>query len=259
MPRGFGHHRPMLRSIRSLLDGTLQPASKAEFMHGEPLTSRTAGRAQLVIVDDHELARAGLRSLLAGERGLEVVGEAANGAEAVALCRQVRPDLVLMDVRMPDVDGLAAARAIKQETPTTSVILFTVYENPDYLVEALKAGAAGYLLKGAAKRQIVTAVRQVLAGESLLNPELVMALLKQLSGVAGDNATAQRLSPRERDVLRLIALGQSNKEIAATLHLTVSTVKTHVEHVIGKLGVSDRTQAAVRAIELGLTSPPAAD
>jgi DNA-binding NarL/FixJ family response regulator len=160
-----------------------------------------------------------------------------------------------MDVRMPDVDGLAAARAIKRDAPMTSVILLTVYENPDYLVEALKAGAAGYLLKGAPRREIVDAVRQVLAGESLLNPELVMALLKQLSGVRGDYGAAQRLSPRERDVLRLIVLGQSNKEIAAALHLTVSTVKTHVEHLIGKLGVSDRTQAAVRAIELGLISP----
>jgi DNA-binding NarL/FixJ family response regulator len=223
-------------------------------MQREPLTIPTPGRARLVIVDDHELARAGLRSVLSGERGLEVVGEASNGAEAVAVCRTLRPDLVLMDVRMPDVDGLAATRALKRESPTTGVILFTVYENPDYLVEALKSGAAGYLLKGASKREIVSTVRQVLAGESLLHPELVMSLLKQLSNVSSDSAAAQRLSPRERDVLRLIALGQSNKEIAAALDLTVSTVKTHVEHVIGKLGVSDRTQAAVRAIELGLTS-----
>jgi DNA-binding NarL/FixJ family response regulator len=205
-------------------------------------------------VDDHELARAGLRTLLSGERGLEVVGEATNGAEALTLCHRLQPDLVLMDVRMPDVDGLAATRAIKRETPTTSVILFTVYENPDYLVEALKAGAAGYLLKGSPRQEIVSTVRQVLAGESLLHPEVVLSLLKQLSGTPHDTGSVQRLSPRERDVLRLIALGQSNKEIAATLDLTVSTVKTHVEHVIGKLGVSDRTQAAVRAIELGLSS-----
>jgi DNA-binding NarL/FixJ family response regulator len=228
-------------------------------MQRKPVTSRTPGRARLVIVDDHDLARAGLRSLLSGERGLEVVGEATNGAEALAVCRQVQPDLVLMDVRMPDVDGLAATRAIKRETPTTSVILFTVYENPDYLVEALKAGAAGYLLKGAPKQEIVSTIRQVLAGESLLHPDLVLAMLKQLSSVTGDSGAVQRLSPRERDVLRLIALGQSNKEIAAALDLTVSTVKTHVEHVIGKLGVSDRTQAAVRAIELGLTRPARAD
>src|SRR5688572_12060107 len=132
-------------------------------MQPDPLTSGTRGRARLVIVDDHDLARAGLRSLLSGERGLEVVGEATNGAEALAVCRQVQPDLVLMDVRMPDIDGLGATRAIKRETPTTSVILFTLYENPDYLVEALKAGAAGYLLKGATKREIVSGVRQVLA------------------------------------------------------------------------------------------------
>ena len=156
-----------------------------------------------------------MRSLLSGERGLEVVGEATNGAEALVVCRQLQPDLVLMDVRMPDVDGLAATRAIKRETPTTSVILVTVYENPDYLVEALKAGAAGYLLKGAPKREIVSTVRQVLAGESLLHPDLVLAMLKQLSAVTGDSGAMLRLPPRERDVLRLIALGLSNKEIAA--------------------------------------------
>jgi DNA-binding NarL/FixJ family response regulator len=151
------------------------------------------------------------------------------------------------------MDGLAVTRAIKNESPATSVILFTMYENADYLVEALKAGAAGYLLKGASKKEIVTTVRQVLAGESVLHPELVLELLRRLSGTTAQGGpAAQHLTRRERDVLRLIALGQTNREIADTLSLTVSTVKTHVEHLIGKLGVSDRTQAAVRAIELGL-------
>ncbi len=185
--------------------------------------------ARVVVADDHDLARAGLRSLLSGERGLEVVGEASSGREALELCRRVRPDLVLMDVRTPDMNGLAVTRAIKHESPATSVILFTMYESADYLVEALKAGAAGYLLKGASKVEILSTVRQVLAGDS-------------------------QLTRREHDVLRLIVLGQTNREIADTLNLTVSTVKTHVEHVIGKLEVSDRTQAAVRAIELGLAS-----
>jgi DNA-binding NarL/FixJ family response regulator len=208
----------------------------------------------VVVVDDHDLVRAGLRCLLSGERGLELVGEAANGRDALALCRRLLPDVVLMDVRMPDMDGLAVARAIKDDSPATTVILFTMYETADYLVAALKAGAAGYLLKGASKQEIVTTVRRVLAGESVLHPELVLQLLRRVSGVKPEPGIAQQLTRRERDVLRLITLGQTNKEIADMLTLTVSTVKTHVEHVIGKLSVSDRTQAAVRAIELGLVA-----
>jgi DNA-binding NarL/FixJ family response regulator len=216
--------------------------------------------ARLMVVDDHELARAGLRMLLSNERGLEVVAEAVNGTDALALCRRLHPDLVLMDVRLPDMDGLETTRAIKRESQTTSVIVFTFYENPDYLVEALKAGAAGYLLKGSSRQEILDAVHQVLAGESLLHPDLVLELLRRMSVARLQPTLAGQLTPREQDVLRLVVLGQTNREIAGTLALTVSTAKTHVEHVIGKLGVSDRTQAAVRAIELGLApSPDAAD
>jgi DNA-binding NarL/FixJ family response regulator len=209
---------------------------------------------RVILVDDHDLARAGLRGLLTGERGLEVVGEASNGAEALSLSRRLRPNLVLMDVRMPDMDGLTVTRAIKFESPSTSVILFTMYENADYLIEALKAGAAGYLLKGATRNEIVGTVRSVLAGESPLHPEMVLQLLRQLSDATKPASLNQPLTPRERDVLRLVVLGQTNREIADALGLTVSTVKSHVEHLISKLGVSDRTQAAVRAIELGLVS-----
>jgi DNA-binding NarL/FixJ family response regulator len=221
--------------------------------HSALLTQRSRV-ARVVVADDHDLARAGLRGLLSGERGLEVVGEAANGREALEVCRRMRPDLVLMDVRMPDMNGLAVTRAIKHESPATSVILFTMYESADYLVEALKAGAAGYLLKGASKVEIVATVRQVLAGDSVLRPDLVLQLLRQMSGGTVETLESTQLTRREHDVLRLIVLGQTNREIADTLNLTVSTVKTHVEHVIGKLEVSDRTQAAVRAIELGLAS-----
>jgi DNA-binding NarL/FixJ family response regulator len=211
-----------------------------------------ARRKRVVLADDHDLVRAGLRCLLSGERGLEVVGEAANGRDALVLCRRLKPDVILMDVRMPDMDGLAVARSVKHESPATIVILFTMYENADYLVEALKAGAAGYLLKGASKGEIITTVRQVLAGESVLHADLVLQLLRRLSGATQKPGIAQGLTRREYDVLGLVALGQTNREIADTLSLTVSTVKTHVEHLIGKLNVSDRTQAAVRAIELGL-------
>lgn len=213
--------------------------------------------ARIVIVDDHEVARAGLRSLLTGERGLEVVGEAANGRDSLTLCRHLRPDLVLMDVRMPDIDGLAVTRTLKQESPGTSVILFTIYENPDYLLEALRAGAAGYVLKGASKREILNAIHKVIAGDSMLHPELVLELLSRMAGVTRTSPPPAQLTPRELDVLRLVAFGQTNREIAETLGLTSSTAKTHVEHLIAKLGVSDRTQAAVRAVELGLVSSSA--
>jgi DNA-binding NarL/FixJ family response regulator len=208
--------------------------------------------SSVVVVDDHDLARAGLRGLLAGERGIEVVGEAANGREALELCRRMRPDLVMMDIRMPDMSGLEATRAIKHASPSTSVILFTMYENADYLVEALQAGAAGYLLKGASRAEIVTTVRQVLGGDAVLHPEQVLDLLRKMSEPNVERQVTTPLTNREQDVLRLIVLGHTNREIADMLFLTVSTVKTHVEHVIRKLDVSDRTQAAVRAVELGL-------
>jgi DNA-binding NarL/FixJ family response regulator len=223
----------------------------------ETEAARRAGTAHLVIADDHELARAGLRSMIGGEPGLEIVGEATNGREALELCRRYAPDLALLDMRMPEMDGLAATRAIKQECPRTAVIIVTMHENPDYLFEALKAGAAGYLLKDASQREVVTAVRRVLRGESLLNQDLATQLLRRLAGEASGSAVLrppERLTPREHEVLRLLAQGQTNREIAKSLVVSVGTVKVHVEHIIAKLGVSDRTQAAVRAVELGLLS-----
>ena len=229
-------------------------------MMSEIRPAKLAPPARLAIVDDHDLARAGLRGMLAGERGLEIVGEAVNGRQALSLCRRLRPDLVLMDVRMPDLDGLAATRAIKQECPGTSVILVTMHENPDYLLEAIKAGAAGYVLKGATKRELVSAVRRVLAGESVLEPDLTSQLLGRLAREPRRDAPTpvEPLTPREREVLRLVARGYTNQEIATELTLSLSTVKTHLEHIIAKLDVSDRTQAAVRAAELGLLSTDAA-
>ncbi len=223
-------------------------------MSPEPFPWRKADRARLVIADDHELVRAGLRMMLTGQRGLEVVGEAANGREALTLCHRLQPDLALIDVRMPEQDGLATCRAIKQECPATSVILVTMHENPEYLLEALKAGAAGYVLKDISQRELIAAVQGVLRGESILNKELVIRLLEHLVGQtpSQEELLLGRLSPREREVLQLLTQGQTNREIAQQLIVSVSTVKIHVEHILAKLGVSDRTQAAVRAIELGL-------
>lgn len=210
--------------------------------------------ARVIIADDHELTRAGLRSMLAGDRGLELVGEAVNGYEAVRLCRELQPDLAVLDVRMPEMDGLAATRAIKQECPRTSVLIVTTHDNHDYLLAALKAGAAGYMLKDVTRHELLTAVRQVLRGESILNGELAARTLQRLATETSpsENILPERLTPREREVLQLLAQGLTNREIASQLSLSVGTVKIHVEHIIAKMGVSDRTQAAVRAVECGL-------
>lgn len=210
--------------------------------------------ARILIVDDHELARAGLHAMLATEPDLTIVGEARDGAEALDRCRELQPDLVLMDVRMPTLDGLAATRALKAEFPSIAVIVVTIYENPDYLLQALRAGAAGYVLKDATQQQLVTAIRQLLRQEFLLHPGVMNELLGRLAKEAPPTRTnlSERLTPRETSVLRLLAQGRTNREIAAELRLAVGTVKVHIEHILAKLSVSDRTQAAVRAIELGL-------
>jgi DNA-binding NarL/FixJ family response regulator len=247
--------------------------------------------ARLLIADDHALVREGLRTMLSGEEGLHIVAEANDGQEALSYCRKLRPDLVLMDVRMPVMDGLEATRRIKQEMPQTSVVMVTMHENPDYLFEAVKAGAAGYVLKDASGERLLGAVRRTLEGESPLNQELAMKLLVRLArerreGAPGgdtsgaDEGTTERsgethrasgatregdgrggrgeaekvesLTPREIEVLSLLSQGHTNPQIAQNLTVSRGTVKIHVQHIISKLGVSDRTQAAVRAIEAGV-------
>ena len=226
----------------------------------EPPRPGRAGSARLLIVDDHELARAGLRSMLAGEPDLEVVGEARNGREAVALCPRLAPDLLLMDVRMPELDGLAATAAVKAQCPSTSVVVVTMYEDPDYLFRAVQAGAAGYVLKDATRREVLAVVRRVLQGEAVLDAPLATRLLRRLATDPGPppaaGAAGGPLTARERDVLRLLVEGQTNQEIAAALGLSRGTVKVHVGRIIAKLDASDRTQAAVRAVRLGLVDPP---
>jgi DNA-binding NarL/FixJ family response regulator len=223
---------------------------------------------RLIVADDHAMLRSGIRSMLHGEPGLEVVGEAADGAEALELCRRLEPDLVLMDVRMPKMDGLAATRAIKKEFPKTSVVMVTMQEDPDYLFEAVLAGAAGYVLKGATPEQLTDAVRQVLGGEFLFDQRLTIDLLRSMAGrekpaapPSGAESLAEEplaepltepLTARETEILRLLAQGQTNPQIARELVASPGTVKNHVRDIIAKLGVSDRTQAAVRAMELDL-------
>jgi DNA-binding NarL/FixJ family response regulator len=211
--------------------------------------------------------RAGLRFVLEAKTDLVVAGEASDGEEAVALCREVRPDVVLMDITMPKMDGIEATRLIKAEMPLTSVLVLTSHVAEDLLMEAVAAGAAGYVLKGSGFEEVVGAVEAVLSGETPLDQGLAMRLLRRVAdsadghggsrggpsqGEAEDGNAANPLTPRETEVLGLLAAGRTNRQVAAELHLSLSTVKRHVEHVIKKLGVSDRTQAAVQAIELGI-------
>jgi DNA-binding NarL/FixJ family response regulator len=223
-------------------------------MKQQPTPSPRATPARMIIADDHELARAGLRNMLVGDRGLTLVGEAANGREAVALCQELRPDLALLDVRMPEMDGLAAARAIRQACPQTRVLIVTTHENPDYLLAALKAGAAGYVLKDVTRHDLLITIRRVLRGESVLSGEIAARALQRVADqqTSPTGAPLERLTPREREVLDQIVEGRTNRAIAHKLSLSVGTVKIHVEHIIAKLGVADRTQAAVRAVESGL-------
>ncbi|MGY2082830.1 response regulator [Blastococcus sp. SYSU DS0539] len=215
---------------------------------------------RILLADDEALVRAGLRMILEAEADLEVVGEAADGVEAVTLCRQLRPDVALVDIRMPRLDGIQAARRITAEPGHgTAVVMLTTFDADEHLVEAIRAGATGFLLKSMPREQLVTAVRSAVTGDSLLAPVLLRRLLDDFVGRAGTTRPAAPglvlLTPREEEVLRLVARGLSNAEIAAALVLGEGTVKTHVARVLAKLGVRDRVQAVVLAYESGLVRP----
>src|SRR5438046_5065308 len=188
-------------------------------MNTELLHWRRAKPARIMIADDHELARAGLRVMLTDQRGFELVGEASNGQEALLLCRRLQPDLALLDVRMPEMDGLSTCRAIKQECPATSVILVTMHANPEYLFEALKAGAAGYVLKDVSQRELIAAVQGVLHGESILNQDLVARLLQRLASETPgqEELPPGRPPPASREVRQLLPRRQPNGRIATNL------------------------------------------
>jgi DNA-binding NarL/FixJ family response regulator len=213
---------------------------------------------RVLLVDDDELMRAGLRAVLSSDPDIEVVGEAATGRAAVARVRALRPDLVLMDVRMPDLDGIAATREVLATSPDVKVVILTTFEDDDYIFGALSAGASGFLLKRTTPEELLAAIHTVAAGDSLLSPSVTRIVLERLARqpapqVAG-SAVAD-LTPREREVLGLVARGLSNGEIAAALVIEESTVKTHVKRILGKLGLRDRIQAVIFAYESGITQP----
>ncbi|MBB5937130.1 response regulator transcription factor [Streptomyces zagrosensis] len=211
----------------------------------------------VLLVDDEQLVRAGLRAILEDQPDIKVVGEAADGASVVPLVRQLRPDVVAMDVRMPLIDGIEATRAVLRSVPQPpKILVVTTFENDSYVYEALRAGAAGFLLKRARPAEIVHAVRLVAEGESLLFPAAVRSLAAA-HGNARARAVLERaaLTGREAEVLRLMARGLSNAEIAEHLVVGTETVKSHVSAVLAKLGARDRTQAVIAAYESGFVSP----
>jgi DNA-binding NarL/FixJ family response regulator len=225
-------------------------------------------RIRVVLVDDQELVRAGFRVILGTEDDIEVVGEAGNGAEAVDRIAELGPDVVLMDVQMPDVDGLEATRqvlarggpAANDADRPVRVVILTTFDREDYLFEALKAGASGFLLKNARPEDLIDAVRVVARGDALLSPEVTRRVIQRFSSPRGTAAQLHRppeLTERECEVLVALARGASNAEIAEQLFLGETTVKTHVSRVLMKLGLRDRTQAVVYAYEHGVVAPGA--
>lgn len=210
---------------------------------------------RVLLVDDHTLFRSGVRALLARQTSIEVVGEADSGAEGVKLATIVQPDVVLLDLNMPGLSGVETLQLLLQDTPQRAVVMLTVSEDADDLAMALRAGARGYLLKNIDAAFLVTAIQRAAAGESVMSEAMTTKLMQQFrAGAAAPLPSDEaRLTPREREILACLARGESNKEIARRLDLAESTVKIHVQNILKKLGLSSRVQAAVYAVEHGLT------
>jgi DNA-binding NarL/FixJ family response regulator len=214
---------------------------------------------RVLLADDHHLVRSGLRGMLAANDDIEVVGEAANGAEAVMLARTLRPDLVVMDIRMPVLDGIEATRRLVADPAPPRVLVLTTFDLDEYVYEALRAGAGGFMLKDAPPSQLAEAVRTVAGGEALLAPavtrRMVERWVRRPTPDAAASAALDRLTEREHEVLLQVAAGLSNAEVAQALFLSEATVKTHVTRMLAKLGLRDRVQAVVFAYEHGLVEP----
>ena len=223
------------------------------------MSGAAGGRLRVVIADDQALVRAGFRLILETEDGIEVVGEAGDGQEAIGLVRRFRPDVVLMDVRMPGLDGLEATRRLLGAGDAARVIMLTTFDLDEYVYAALQAGASGFLLKDVSPERLVAAVRMVADGDALLAPSITRRLVERFArrdpGPALQAGELSSLTPREREVLTLVARGLTNQELAARLHLSEATVKTHVARILSKLNLRDRVQAVVLAYESGLVQP----
>jgi DNA-binding NarL/FixJ family response regulator len=215
---------------------------------------------RVLLVDDDDLMRAGLRAVISSDENIEVVEEAGDGRAAVARTRELGPDVILMDVRMPDLDGISATREILATSPEVKVVILTTFEQDDYIFGALSAGASGFLLKRTRPEDLIAAIHSIAAGDSLLSPSVTRRVIARMAHrPAPDTSAKQRLdelTPREREVLELVARGFSNREIAADLVIEESTVKSHVKRILMKLHLRDRVQAVIFAYESGL-SPPA--
>ncbi len=207
---------------------------------------------RVLIVDDHEIVREGLETLLSEEPAVEVVGQANNGLEAVTLASSLKPDVILMDLVMPELDGIEATRRIRSAGGASQILVLTSFADDQRVRDAIEAGAIGYLLKDVLKADLLRAIQTAAQGKPTLHPEAQGYLMRQVSAPM-PSSNLPNLTERERDVLRLIAQGQSNKEIAITLHLTEGTVKGYVSAILAKLDVADRTQAALYAVKHGLT------
>jgi DNA-binding NarL/FixJ family response regulator len=214
---------------------------------------------RVLIVDDDALMRAGLRGVLSGDPGIEVVGESGDGRDALYRTRLLSPDLVLMDIRMPELDGIAATRDLLAAFPDVKVVILTTFEQDDYIFGALSAGASGFLLKRTRPEELRAALHTVAAGDSLLSPSVTSRVIARMAHQPVPSSTLDArlaaLTQREREVLELVARGLSNSEIAAALVIEESTVKTHTKRILAKLGVRDRVQAVIFAYEHGLASP----
>ncbi len=209
---------------------------------------------KVLIADDHALLRESMRNLIDGQEDMEVVGEASNGEEAVLLSRDLKPDIAVMDIVMPKLSGIEASKGIKKVSPGTAILILTAYDDVQYVLGLLEAGAAGYLLKSARGHDVVAAIRAVRAGESVLHPSIITKLLKRETGPPTESdrsRSKENLSDREFEVLKLAATGMSNKEIAERLSVTVRTVKAHLSNVFAKMSVASRTEAILAAVREG--------
>jgi DNA-binding NarL/FixJ family response regulator len=212
----------------------------------------TNGTIRILVVEDHTLVREGLVAMLDGQEDIDVVGEAEDGKEALRLADELRPDVLLLDLRIPEIDGLEVLKRVKADQPGIRVLVLTVHDEQAYVAEAVVSGADGYLLKTVNHAELADAIRRLMAGEAVLHPSVARTVIKEMSNLAAGDGPSTDLSVRELEVMKLLAQGLSNKQIAVRLGLGVETIKSHISSILAKLGAVDRTQAVALAMRRGL-------